>query len=190
MGHHLLRAKRGLGPDTDTGVVVSQDYPCGFCGQSTVTGTCKLKIVGGFTSCECAYTYRLQIKAASRVSASKPCTNVPVVCVISGCGETHWKYNMPRHLNDRHPSWDKNLSEAALQSFVSKITISRAEEVAVGIPEDQIGKDVERTRIPRGEKRQDLPLTPARARHWKSAKTSMSTNATDSNQDGNSDVFG
>ncbi|KAF8157541.1 hypothetical protein K438DRAFT_2074070 [Mycena galopus ATCC 62051] len=49
------------------------------------------------------------------------------------CEEMQWKYNFPRHLEERHPSWRSLISP----TFIQQITVTRAEELALDIPEGQ-----------------------------------------------------
>ncbi|KAI0081753.1 hypothetical protein K474DRAFT_1558418, partial [Panus rudis PR-1116 ss-1] len=136
MGCHILHSMRGTNVGREFKVTL--DYPCGFCGQATGSsqGTCQVKIVGGCASSECSLSYRFRVSSASKVSVSKPCTNVPIACPLSGCGEIHWKYNFTHHLQDRHPNWRNTLAEPTLKTLASRITISQEEEVAIGIPDN------------------------------------------------------
>ena len=64
-------------------------------------------------------------QSAAMESTSSPCTNVPLICPL--CPATSgaiWKYNMPAHLRNSHPS--------ALQaSYASMFTISGSERAGL-----------------------------------------------------------
>jgi hypothetical protein len=79
-------------------------YPCGFCGQSSINGACQLCIVSGKAISSCAHSYDFRISSASKISKQKPCTNVPIMCKF--CHDVHWKHNMRHHLQEWHPSWE------------------------------------------------------------------------------------
>ena len=114
------------------------EYPCGFCGQSSVRGACEVRIQSGKALSKCAHAYEFKISPASKVSKSKACTNVPVKCRL--CTEVHWKYNMHQHLQAQHPAWENNVLDGReLQEFQEKITISQEEETRLGIPDDRRG---------------------------------------------------
>ncbi|KAF8055318.1 hypothetical protein FPV67DRAFT_1789064 [Lyophyllum atratum] len=140
MGEHILRKLRGVVEhfeDIDMGCV-SMQYPCGFCGQSSVGGVCDVRIQSGKALSKCLHAYEFKISAASKISSKKACTNVPVQCRL--CTEVHWKYNMHQHLQARHPCWEENVSEGReLQEFRDKITITHEEECELGIPEHRRG---------------------------------------------------
>jgi hypothetical protein len=59
--------------------------------------------------------YGFSIAAASKISASKPCTNVPTRCTL--CPEVHWKYNIFNHLTERHPSWQSQVNTTTRQAW-------------------------------------------------------------------------
>ncbi|KAF8988068.1 hypothetical protein BDQ17DRAFT_1257955, partial [Cyathus striatus] len=74
---------------------VSDDFPCGFCGQPMSKGKCQIHSIShNRVDSLCKYAYPLLLSTALHVSKSKPCTNIPIACKIAGCGEIHWKYNM------------------------------------------------------------------------------------------------
>ncbi|KAL1724627.1 hypothetical protein EV714DRAFT_171519, partial [Schizophyllum commune] len=88
-------------------IQVSQSYPCGFCGGNSRTEAqpgCTVAFGDRNTAAsDCKYAHPFMIKPAANVSRSRPCTNVPMRCVY--CPLIQWKYNMKRHLNERHPGW-------------------------------------------------------------------------------------
>ncbi|KAK6971903.1 hypothetical protein R3P38DRAFT_3241457 [Favolaschia claudopus] len=49
--------------------------------------------------------------------------------------DTHWKYNMQAHLCDAHPNWKLTVSDQVRAVFEPKITITRSEERALGVPD-------------------------------------------------------
>lgn len=63
----------------------------------------------------CSQAYAFSITAASKVSCSKPCTNVPTRCTL--CPEVHWKYNIPNHLTNRHPLWQSQVNATTRQAW-------------------------------------------------------------------------
>jgi len=117
-------------------IQVSNVYPCGFCGQSSLNGACSLRIQSGkaISTCSCAYDFK--IHAASKISKQKACTNVPIQCKF--CSDIHWKYNIHRHLQERHPSWESNVT-GEVQEFREKIMITDEEENRLNIPEEKRG---------------------------------------------------
>ena len=66
------------------------------------------------------------ISPASKVSKQKACTNVPIQCSL--CDDIHWKYNMRRHLRDRHGKWETSLTKAIQEEIRKKILITIEEE--------------------------------------------------------------
>ncbi|KAJ7698821.1 hypothetical protein B0H14DRAFT_2289578, partial [Mycena olivaceomarginata] len=81
MGKHTLLLLRGI-TENNILVPVSPNYPCGFCGKTTSTGRCIISIRGGKVVSTCTEVYEFQIAAASKSSAAKPCTNVPLRCSL------------------------------------------------------------------------------------------------------------
>jgi len=74
--------------------------------------------------------YNFMIHAAAKMSAKKACTNVPIKCDL--CSETHLKYNIHQHLQERHASWER-------RGDYNKITILPEEEERLAIPENHVG---------------------------------------------------
>ncbi|KAK6988263.1 hypothetical protein R3P38DRAFT_2484437, partial [Favolaschia claudopus] len=89
-----------------------------------------VRIKSGKCDSDCPSAYAFQIRAASTFRETRPCTNVPIPCPFD-CQQTHWKYNFPQHLNEFHPSW----RAAASPSFIEQITVTRHEELKLGIPD-------------------------------------------------------
>jgi hypothetical protein len=88
------------------------------------------------SNCPCAYDFR--VTPASKISKLKACTNVPIECLI--CCEVHWKYNIRRHLQERHPTWERNVTQGKdLNDFRDRILITNEEEAKLGILEDHQG---------------------------------------------------
>ncbi|KAJ6626794.1 hypothetical protein B0H10DRAFT_1941439 [Mycena sp. CBHHK59/15] len=131
-GRHILKALRGVS-DPALKVPVSNSYPCGMCGGPSSHSACQIRIKGGKADSDCRNAYSFQIQAASIFQDSRPCTNIPILCPLN-CNETHWKYNLPQHFSERHPSWKQLLPP----DFVSRIRIGRAEELALGIPTEKV----------------------------------------------------
>lgn len=108
---------------------VSMLYPSGFCAQSSLNGACLVCIQSGkmISTCSCAYDFR--IAPASKISKQKACTNIPIQCKISGCLDVHWKYDLYRHLQERHPFWEHNTTN----EFCEQIMITNEEENKLNI---------------------------------------------------------
>jgi hypothetical protein len=83
----------------------------------------------------CLKAYNFVIHAAAKMSAKKACTNVPIKCDF--CSEVHWKYNIHRHLQERHASWEQRGDQV---KFREKVYISPEEEERLGIPGNCIGR--------------------------------------------------
>ncbi|KAF8978630.1 hypothetical protein BDQ17DRAFT_1196460, partial [Cyathus striatus] len=111
---------------------VSTDYPCGFCGQSMLNGACHIRIHSNKAISTCKYAYTFVVSATAKMSKVNPCTNVPEVCKIPRCNAVHWKYNMLRHLMDRHPSWEEILSNE--EQYCVSLRISIEEQEKLGVP--------------------------------------------------------
>ncbi|KAJ6629359.1 hypothetical protein B0H10DRAFT_1939763 [Mycena sp. CBHHK59/15] len=75
--------------------------------------------------------YQFQIKAALKRNNTKPSTNVPLKCLL--CLQVHWKYNMGRHLQDKHPTWDVTTEEATRRVLRTMITLMDKEESQLGV---------------------------------------------------------
>ncbi|KAI4525518.1 hypothetical protein K525DRAFT_191432, partial [Schizophyllum commune Loenen D] len=139
VGRHILRAKYGVS-DRHAESEVDAQYPCGFCGGPSSPvgedGSCSVGITThGKTekaSSSCSRAYAFKIDAASQVSKSKPCTNVPIRCHL--CREVHWKYNMELHLIEKHPEREGRLPE----EFLRSLQISTEEKTRLGIPEEAV----------------------------------------------------
>ncbi|KAJ7232378.1 hypothetical protein C8J57DRAFT_1579011 [Mycena rebaudengoi] len=128
VGQHIMRALCGVEEHSAT-VPVSNMYPCGTCGGSS----CKIGIKGGKADSDCPSAYPFMISAARKFLPTRPCTNIPIECQLD-CRETHWKYNFPQHLAERHPGWRTLISP----SFVDIIRISDDEQLGLKIPADKI----------------------------------------------------
>ncbi|KAJ6562907.1 hypothetical protein B0H10DRAFT_1844462 [Mycena sp. CBHHK59/15] len=96
-------------------------------------GVCSIRIIHGKATSSCPEAYQFLVSAASKSSGAKPCTNVPIHCLL--CSETHWKYNIALHLADRHPSWELTASTNIAAGLSDKILISHDEECRLGVPE-------------------------------------------------------
>lgn len=122
---------------------MSLTYPCGFCGQTMRNGSCALsKPLSGTATSKCPQAYGFRISSASQISETKPCTNVPLRCLLCPTTDTyHWKYNMRQHLDDRHPDWRGTIHSGSkeFRAFQQEIAISSEEEARIGIPEAKHG---------------------------------------------------
>ncbi|KAJ6611504.1 hypothetical protein B0H10DRAFT_1809400, partial [Mycena sp. CBHHK59/15] len=146
--------------------------PCGFCGRSTSKNGCTITIQGGKASSSCPDAYGFRVSSAATSSASKPCTNVPMKCIL--CEEFHWKYNIQCHLRDRHPRWELTVSKDTREQFISKHSFSLDAEL--GGKKGPAGEQVAAVQgvVPgheQGQKR--APVSPAgTSRHARHARTS------------------
>jgi hypothetical protein len=122
------------------------------------------------------YIVYFKVSPASKIS--KACTNVPVECLI--CRDVHWKYNMQRHLQERHPSWEHNVTQGKdLNDFRDRILITNEEETKLGIPEDHQGRSTVAEDAYHARHMHNLPTThdgrgdsPRRPRHTYSTNRS------------------
>ncbi|KAL1671130.1 hypothetical protein EV122DRAFT_185145, partial [Schizophyllum commune] len=135
-GVHILKALLRV-DETGKTKPISSTYPCGFCGQASVgANSCGISIKSGSAHSSCPRTYAFKLHAARKFDVKRPCTNVPVVCTLPYCGETHWKYNFRQHFTERHPTW---LSQLPLDSeLANAIRIGGEEQAVMGIPKNQI----------------------------------------------------
>ncbi|KAF8185751.1 hypothetical protein K438DRAFT_1936875 [Mycena galopus ATCC 62051] len=175
MGKHIFLAQRGV-EEEDLITETAINYPCGFCGQAMSGTNCTVGIAAGkkvISSCPDSYSF--QITAAAKCTAGKPCTNVPIRCVL--CQEAHWKYNMGCHLREQHPSWEATMSKESRESLLSNISITRDEEFRLG----GSGMADIADQTPRGPEtgQKRLPNSPAgtprRSRVIKTSRTSVVT---------------
>ncbi|KAJ7088428.1 hypothetical protein B0H15DRAFT_982116, partial [Mycena belliarum] len=130
VGKHILLSQRGVA-ETST---VADKYPCGFCGKEMSDGGCTISIASGKAISSCPEWYQFQVKAALKISGARPCTNAPLKCSL--CPETHWKYNMPQHLREKHPTWKVTMPPHAVVVLSSAILIAHDEETRLGVPQE------------------------------------------------------
>ncbi|KAK7015800.1 hypothetical protein R3P38DRAFT_2786721 [Favolaschia claudopus] len=151
VGKHIFLSQQGI-EEPNNVTTVAKKYPCGFCGQEMSKTGCTIAIV----------------KAALKSSAAKPCTNAPLGCSL--CSETHWKYNMLEHLQERHPTWDKTMEKSDLTAFRAKLAISEEEENRLR-PQTSQPAASSQTDTARTKRRlEDIAVTPSRARVFKVAR--------------------
>ncbi|KAK7013944.1 hypothetical protein R3P38DRAFT_3322453 [Favolaschia claudopus] len=129
MGRHILLSLRGI-KENNLIATISSSYPCGFCGGTTSNGACSLSIRSGKAISTCLEVYEFQVKAASKSTNAKACTNVPIQCAL--CSQTHWKYNMAAHLAESHPRWEITTDKQKRQDFETKIALADDEERRLG----------------------------------------------------------
>jgi hypothetical protein len=87
------------------------------------------------------------ITYASALKGSKttPCTNVPVICELcippnnSHIVHGVWRYNLTEHVTAMHPGHTQRSQFS--QKFLELLDISSAEQLAMGIPQEQIPPD-------------------------------------------------
>ncbi|KAL0571530.1 hypothetical protein V5O48_010431, partial [Marasmius crinis-equi] len=141
MGRHILKMRYQVKDQVILNKVkcdvvnqVSKNYPCGFCGRKITDTTCTVRIKGGSVVSNCPLAYGFKITPAAQYHPKRPCTNVPILCPLSGCDEVHWKYNFKQHFQDRHPSW----SVQTTPGFRSSLRVSQAELSSLEIPLEQV----------------------------------------------------
>ncbi|KAF7290639.1 hypothetical protein MIND_01304100 [Mycena indigotica] len=133
IGQHILKHRLSV-PDGAVKTAISAPYPCGFCGGDGLV--CKISIDSGKAQSDCRDHYPFLVSAISKVTNANPCTNIPVSCPFSNCGQVHWKYNIIQHLNDRHPTWRDIIR--ADSKLIPALTVSREEQLALDIPLNHI----------------------------------------------------
>jgi hypothetical protein len=77
----------------------------------------------------------MQYGAVRKFSKQGKCSNVPLECSIEGCHGTIWKYSAILHLWVMHHDNDNKLPKIPWDFWLD-IFINRAEEQALGIPDD------------------------------------------------------
>ncbi|KAF6751796.1 hypothetical protein DFP72DRAFT_815971 [Ephemerocybe angulata] len=179
MGHHILFSQHGIPPNPQHSGAVSAIFPCGFCGQSMANGSCSVREEKGKIVSSCTYAHPLLTSRAIQSTASRPCSNCPIPCKLNGCGETHWKYNMMRHLADRHPNYPALLEQNP--AFRDKIQISVEEQERMGLMDATMQSAGQRLRSQDGydsRRSGQLPSTqdlhgasPRRTRHYANTGT-------------------
>ncbi|KAJ7741552.1 hypothetical protein DFH07DRAFT_778032 [Mycena maculata] len=132
VGEHILKALKDV-EDVSAKTPVSDAYPCGTCGGSTIDGSCKIAIKGGKADSDCPSAYCFMISAARKFRPTRLCMNIPIECAL-GYKETHWKYNYHQHLQERHPDWKRLISD----KFAEEIRISVEEQSALKIPAEKV----------------------------------------------------
>lgn len=104
-------------------------------------GSCALsRPSSGTARSTCPQSYGFRISSAAQILESKPCTNVPIRCLLCPTDIYHWRYNMWQNLNDRHPDWRTILQSTGskdVQAFSQEILISSEEESQIGIPSNK-----------------------------------------------------
>ncbi|KAJ7633249.1 hypothetical protein FB45DRAFT_914726 [Roridomyces roridus] len=143
VGGHILKSINGVREDS-LHEEVDTANPCGFCGR----GNCEVDLSGTTTSkvapkvsSQCLRTHPFSMGHAKKYSATTPCTNVPVFCLLCPTiaprksPAVFWKYSIFAHIREQHPRyWDaalnrpQNLSE----QFELNLAISHAETLALG----------------------------------------------------------
>ncbi|KAK7055697.1 hypothetical protein R3P38DRAFT_3565250, partial [Favolaschia claudopus] len=151
VGKHIFCSQQGI-KEPNILTTVAAKYPCGFCGQEMSTSKCTISI------------------AALKSSAAKPCTNAPLVCNL--CSETHWKYNMLQHLQERHPTWDKTMDPSSLSVLRAKLAISQEEESRLRPQSSQPAASSQADTTRNKRRLEDVAVTPSRARVLKVARPS------------------
>jgi hypothetical protein len=149
---------------------VAEDFPCGFCGRSSLNGACSIRIQGGKPVSTCPQAYPFVIKRAQAVRPKKPSTNVPIRCIFCEQDKTFWKYDIRRHLLTRHPSWEIQTGKH-IDEFKTLITITEEEEQGVGIPDNRIGSMAVLLRLVSDDRRERI-LPSTRDKHGDSPRRS------------------
>ncbi|KAJ7635910.1 hypothetical protein B0H17DRAFT_903185, partial [Mycena rosella] len=133
MGKHIMLSMRQVAKKNITSPLATE-YSCGFCGNSMENGSCNIEIKHGKAVSSCPDTYQFLVSAASKASGSHPCTNMPMRCPLA-CNTIQWKYNMERHLADRHPDWQETTSRDIKDKLSADLSISHEEECRLGVPD-------------------------------------------------------
>ena len=120
---------------TSNGIVI-EDAKCGV----TLTPRGKTQIVKS----KCPEFTILTYATAIEGSLTTPCTNVPVVCKICYPKDTPketpavWRYNLEEHIRLRHAGHTLPSHFDFNTSFYRLCNIPAAEQVAMGIPQEQV----------------------------------------------------
>ncbi|KAJ7925444.1 hypothetical protein B0H13DRAFT_1600490, partial [Mycena leptocephala] len=175
MGRHIFLSQRGIEEDRVI-TPVSPNYPCGFCGKATSNGGCSIAIRSGKAASSCHEVYEFQIAAASKSTAAKPSTNVPLRCTL--CPDTHWKYNMAAHLADNHPGWELTATTETREVLNVKIRLAQGEDCRLQEP------------IPLGRSTAEKRPPASTPRRHRIARTSRATASLDPNDLGGGDEDG
>ncbi|KAJ6517748.1 hypothetical protein DFH09DRAFT_1332133 [Mycena vulgaris] len=140
MGAHILRKLRGVEEAVKT--PITGDFPCGFCGE-TGRSECAVfvKVTSKSTSIEtnCRLKGPIKYAYAERGSATTPCRNVPLVCILcpsqlTAGKATHLAAAHPEYASPHNPDGAKRLPITVLESF----ELQRVEQLALGIPANKI----------------------------------------------------
>ena len=143
------------------------DLPCGTCGKSTMHGNCAVTLTRHRNSFQIASTCPefsgITYTSALKGSKTTPCTNVPVICDLcvqptnSNTIPAVWRYNLDAHVKTMHPGHPQTSQFS--QKFLELLVISSSEQLAMGIPQEQIPPTLPIPTpydVPRGTKRNAL----------------------------------
>jgi hypothetical protein len=90
---------------------------------------------------DCEYHYgRMNYKKASDSSGSSLCTNVPLACPVcpdDSPNRTFWKYNLLYHMSMFHLDENGFLPHPFPRSLLVSTHITKAEELYLGVGEDE-----------------------------------------------------
>lgn len=122
-------------------------FPCGTCGKSTSTGSCAVTITKGRggsskVASSCPEFSGISYASALKGSTTTPCTNVPIICELcvqptnSKLIPAVWRYNLAEHVQIEHPGHTQSFHFSP--KFWELISIPIAEQIAMGIPQEQI----------------------------------------------------
>ncbi|KAH9945198.1 uncharacterized protein BXZ73DRAFT_38004, partial [Epithele typhae] len=150
VGHHILRAMRGVVEELAGSPVVLQPSPCGFCGRSGIKTCTEVWLTKGLkpqARSECVHAVNYFYKPSLHSTLSTPCTNTPILCPVPGCSARHgdrfpaiWRYNLGLHVRECHPEYspDGVSPGIILEALTLRVLLSMQEEQRMGIPESSI----------------------------------------------------
>ena len=124
-----------------------QRNTCGFCGGD-IGEKCKTWVVEAKTGkaapqlhSNCSLAPKLDsrtslvaigLKAASKLTTSTPCTNVPLKCLFCSPEKWVWKYSMSHHVDQEHAtSLELSKTDPNTAKFTKSFAVGEAEKAAV-----------------------------------------------------------
>ena len=145
VGGHILCSIRGVPEELAT--PVGPLLPCGFCGSSG-NPDCAIKLKKTKRAMEvitdCPHKVPFKYGFAEKGSESRPCRNVPVICMLCPHREKDtdakpavWRYNMEQHLDLSHPEYahpGKFLGLPLPLHMIRTVGLTMLEEKKFGVP--------------------------------------------------------
>ncbi|RDB24483.1 hypothetical protein Hypma_008516 [Hypsizygus marmoreus] len=87
VGEHVLRAIHGALENLAGEAINPRAMPCGFCGRSGIAACSEIYLSKGKApqaQGNCEHAHRFNYAPSLKSTASTPCTNVPILCLIPG----------------------------------------------------------------------------------------------------------